>query len=77
MDKNSIVHALAAMTETEFREAVTQARGDNTPQAQKQAAVDALRRKVRGHNTADTDPNTVTDSQTRLNEILGGHHDAP
>jgi len=50
MDRNAIVHALAAMTDDEFTAAVTDARGvDTAPLTPQEKAVAALR----GHRGLD------------------------
>lgn len=69
MDKKDIVHALAAMTESEYQDTVAEARG-NDPQVLKEAAAAALRRKARGANVTELNAKSVEDSRAALDAIF-------
>ena len=52
MDREEIVHALAAMTEAEYETTVSQARGPDNPAALKEKAAAMLRGYATGESTA-------------------------
>ena len=47
-DRETIVEALAAMSESEFADTIEKARGHNNPQDRKLAAASALKRFISG-----------------------------
>lgn len=70
VDRKDVVHALAAMTDDEYQATVAEARGDD-PQVMKQLAVDALRRKVTGHDVTTTTKKSAAEAKAELDKIFG------
>lgn len=71
VDRKDVVHALAAMTDDEYQATVREARGPDDPQVMKQLAVDALRRKVAGHNVTQTTKKSAAEAKAELDRIFG------
>jgi len=85
MDRRDIIHALAAMTDDEYQETVAQARGSDLvaetrppklPEVDpKLLATQALVRRARGHNTAETTKQTAAEAKEQLDQYFGkGRH---